>query len=219
MARRQPSTKQGATTSWRRRGAWSSEAMGCPSRLTTSESFDSPTSADLLLDTSAAVALVLEDSEAHELVRSACAGLLLGLAGHALLETYSVLTRLPGGSRLSPAAAARVIAQEFPRSVALSANDAVGAVSALAEGALRAARSTTVWWLWPRARPGSGCSRAIGARSEPMRSSRSTSRWSDASTPFRRLRSRRGRAPLHTESVNSMRASTYRACPRDDLGS
>ncbi|WP_311260146.1 type II toxin-antitoxin system VapC family toxin [Microbacterium sp. WCS2018Hpa-9] len=102
----------------------------------TSESFVLPTSADLLLDTSAAIALVLEDSEAHELVRSACAGLFLGLAGHALLETYSVQTRLPGGSRLSPAAAARVIAQEFPRSVALSSDDAVGAVSELAEAGI-----------------------------------------------------------------------------------
>lgn len=95
-----------------------------------------PTNADLLLDTSAAIALVLEDSEAHEQVRSACTGLILGLAGHALLETYSVLTRLPGGSRLSPTAAARVIGQEFPRSVALSSDDAVRAVSELAEAGI-----------------------------------------------------------------------------------
>lgn len=92
-----------------------------------------PTSADLLLDTSAAVALVTEDSAAHDEVRDACAGLVLGLAGHALLETYSVLTRLPGGSRLSPAAASHVIAREFPASVALPADEALRAVIELAE--------------------------------------------------------------------------------------
>lgn len=92
-----------------------------------------PTSADLLLDTSAAIALVTEDSAAHDAVRSACTGLVLGLSGHALLETYSVLTRLPGGSRLSPDAAARVIDHEFPGSVALPPDEAVRAVSELAD--------------------------------------------------------------------------------------
>ena len=95
-----------------------------------------PTSADLLLDTSAAIALVTEDSIAHDPVRAACAGLVLGLSGHALLETYSVLTRLPGGSRLSPAAAARLIAREFPRSVALPADDAVRSVEHLADAGI-----------------------------------------------------------------------------------
>ncbi|MFJ4998771.1 PIN domain-containing protein [Microbacterium sp. NPDC088619] len=95
-----------------------------------------PTSADLLLDTSAAIALVTEDSDAHERVRAACAGLVLGLSGHALLETYSVLTRLPGGSRLSPAAAARVIAHEFPGSVAVPEADALRAVAVLAEAGI-----------------------------------------------------------------------------------
>lgn len=92
-----------------------------------------PTSADLLLDTSAAISLVTQDSAAHDEVRDACVGLVLGLAGHALLETYSVLTRLPGGSRLSPAAASRVIAHEFPGSVALPADQSVHAVTELAE--------------------------------------------------------------------------------------
>ncbi|MGN7949311.1 PIN domain-containing protein [Microbacterium sp. 22215] len=90
------------------------------------------TSADLLLDTSDAIALVMEDSAGHDAVRSACTGLVLGLSGHALLETYSVLTRLPGGSRLSPEAAARVIDHEFPGSVALPPDEAVRAVSELA---------------------------------------------------------------------------------------
>ena len=52
----------------------------------------------LLLDTSAAVALVVEDHEAHAATLEAVRGRSLGLAGHAWFETYSVLTRLPDGS-------------------------------------------------------------------------------------------------------------------------
>ena len=48
----------------------------------------------------------------------ACA-LVLGLAGHAMVETFSVLTRLPGSSRLTAAHAARLISRELPGSVAL----------------------------------------------------------------------------------------------------
>lgn len=75
-----------------------------------------PTNADLLLDTSAAISLVLPDAERHSLVLARTRGLVLGLAGHAVFETYSVLTRLPGASRLSSAAANRVIATNFPAS-------------------------------------------------------------------------------------------------------
>ncbi|MFV0535628.1 MAG: PIN domain-containing protein [Cumulibacter sp.] len=91
-----------------------------------------PTSADRLLDTSAALPLLSEDHVAHETVSNACRGLVLGLAGHALIETYSVLTRLPGGGRLSRTAAHRVIAHEFPRSVGLDAALATNAVAVFA---------------------------------------------------------------------------------------
>lgn len=37
----------------------------------------------------------------------------MALSGHALAETYSVLTRLPGDLRLAPADAARLIASRF----------------------------------------------------------------------------------------------------------
>ena len=57
----------------------------------------------VLLDTSAAIALVLEDHDAHAATVAAVAGRRLGLAGHAWFETYSVLTRLPGDLRRSPA--------------------------------------------------------------------------------------------------------------------
>lgn len=73
----------------------------------------------LLLDTSAAVALVVEDHEAHAATLAAVGGYRLGLAGHAWFETYSVLTRLPAGLRRSPADVGRLLAQDFPASVFL----------------------------------------------------------------------------------------------------
>lgn len=68
----------------------------------------------LLVDTSVAVPALLEDHEAHaamtELVRERAPG----LAGHAAVETYSVLTRLPEPLRVRPFDAARLIAARFP---------------------------------------------------------------------------------------------------------
>ena len=69
-----------------------------------------------LLDTSAAIALLVEDHEAHAATLEAVRGRRLGLAGHAWFETYSVLTRLPAGLRRSPADAIRILAQDFPAS-------------------------------------------------------------------------------------------------------
>ena len=74
----------------------------------------------LLLDTSAAVALVVEDHESHAATLAAVRGRRLGLAGHAWFETYSVLTRLPGGLRRSPADVAALLAHDFPATAFLS---------------------------------------------------------------------------------------------------
>lgn len=82
--------------------------------------FDLPTSGDvLLLDTSAALALVSPDHVAHQAVRARVRGYRLGLAGHARVETYSVLTRLPPPRRLSPAIARQLIDTNFPVRVTL----------------------------------------------------------------------------------------------------
>ena len=70
----------------------------------------------LLLDTSVAIALVVEDHEAHAAALEAVHGRRLGLAGHAWFEAYSVLTRLPGTRRRSPADALRLLAHDFPAS-------------------------------------------------------------------------------------------------------
>ncbi|MFI5259625.1 MAG: type II toxin-antitoxin system VapC family toxin [Candidatus Limnocylindrales bacterium] len=67
-----------------------------------------------LLDTSAAIALLVEDHEAHGATLDAVRGRRLGLAGHAWFETYSVLTRLPAPLRRSPADAGRLLAHNFP---------------------------------------------------------------------------------------------------------
>ncbi|MCB0920536.1 MAG: type II toxin-antitoxin system VapC family toxin [Actinobacteria bacterium] len=74
-----------------------------------------PASAEpLLLDTSAAVALLVADHPAHQDVLAATGQRPLGLSGHAAFETYSVLTRLPGPLRRSPATVSRLIALNFP---------------------------------------------------------------------------------------------------------
>ncbi|MDM4761462.1 type II toxin-antitoxin system VapC family toxin [Galbitalea sp. SE-J8] len=86
--------------------------------------------ADLLVDTSVAIALVQPDHPGHEATFARVSGAAIGLAGHAMHETYSVLTRLPRPQRLSPAAAQRLIATDFPRSRQLSAK---GASALLAE--------------------------------------------------------------------------------------
>jgi predicted nucleic acid-binding protein len=72
-----------------------------------------------LLDTSAAIALIVEDHESHAQTLTALRGRKVGLAGHAWFETYSVLTRLPGAQRRSPADAFRLLAHNFPATVFL----------------------------------------------------------------------------------------------------
>lgn len=84
-----------------------------------------PTSADLLLDTSAALALIRDADSAHEAVSEAVTDSVLGLAGHALFETFSVLTRLPGSARLRPDRVAEIIERAFPASVALPTPEAL----------------------------------------------------------------------------------------------
>ena len=51
----------------------------------------------------------------------------LGLSGHALAETYSVLTRLPGDARVDPADAVTLIDENFPEPLQLGADAARGA--------------------------------------------------------------------------------------------
>ncbi len=85
-----------------------------------------------LLDTSAAIALLVEDHEAHAATLEAVRGRRLGLAGHAWFETYSVLTRLPAALRRSPADVIRLLAHDFPASGFLGEEESVELGSELA---------------------------------------------------------------------------------------
>jgi len=65
------------------------------------------------VDTSVAVPLLGQTHQAHPVVSRWWGGRPLALSGHALAETYSVLTRLPGDLRLAPADAAQLLGQRF----------------------------------------------------------------------------------------------------------
>ncbi len=65
------------------------------------------------VDTSVALPLLMSSHLAHDAVSRWSAGSELVLCGHAVAETYSVLTRLPGDARLAAADAARLIAARF----------------------------------------------------------------------------------------------------------
>lgn len=75
---------------------------------------------DLLVDTSAAVALVVSDHDHHDLVFAALGDADLGLSGHAAFETFSVLTRLPSPLRRTPTSASRLLTDNFPSTKFLS---------------------------------------------------------------------------------------------------
>ena len=68
----------------------------------------------LLVDTSVAVALSVQGHEGRPAVVDALRGKRIGLSGHAAFETYSVLTRLPAGSRRTPSTVGRLLAANFP---------------------------------------------------------------------------------------------------------
>lgn len=77
----------------------------------------------VLLDTSVAIAVIVEDHELHASALEVVQGRRLGLSGHAWFETYSVLTRLPGANRRSPADALRLLAHNFAASAFLGEDE------------------------------------------------------------------------------------------------
>ena len=68
----------------------------------------------VLFDTSAALAFVDAESPFHKQIWDLTAQSRRGLAGHAVFEFLSVLTRLPMPRRLSGADALRLVRSEFP---------------------------------------------------------------------------------------------------------
>ena len=67
----------------------------------------------LAFDTSAAVPFLVRAHPSHDVVRRHARGRAPALTTHSLAETYSVLTRLPGDSRLAAADASRLIEANF----------------------------------------------------------------------------------------------------------
>lgn len=70
-------------------------------------------SAPTALDTSVAVALLATTHPGHRATVRWAADRTLAFSGHALAETYSVLTRLPDGARGAPADVARLLTEGF----------------------------------------------------------------------------------------------------------
>lgn len=75
----------------------------------------------IAVDTSVAIPLLVGTHAAHDEVERWRAGREVALSGHALAETYSVLTRLPGDIRLAPGDAVTLIAARFDTPLVLSA--------------------------------------------------------------------------------------------------
>lgn len=71
------------------------------------------------VDTSVAVPLLVASHRQHGVVARWATGRVLALSGHALAETYSVLTRLPGDARVDPADAVTLIDENFAESCPL----------------------------------------------------------------------------------------------------
>jgi predicted nucleic acid-binding protein len=76
------------------------------------------------VDTSVAVPLLVRSHQRHAEVVRWWDGQELALSGHALAETYSVLTRLPGDARLAPDDAARLLDRRFTTPLVLSGGHA-----------------------------------------------------------------------------------------------
>jgi toxin FitB len=72
------------------------------------------------VDTSVAVPLLVRSHQHHADVVRWWNGQELALSGHALAETYSVLTRLPGDARLAADDAARLLDARFAAPLVLS---------------------------------------------------------------------------------------------------
>lgn len=90
----------------------------------------------VLVDASAALALAQRENPFHDAARARLLNCRRGMSGHAGVELLSVLTRLPPPLRLSPAAAFRLEARNFPDSRFLSAADIGDLLREFAEAGL-----------------------------------------------------------------------------------
>lgn len=80
-----------------------------------------------------AVPLLVRTHRAHDEVVRWWGGRAVALSGHALLETYAVLTRLPGDLRVEPETAARLLRERFAKPLVLDAEVVEGLPDALGQ--------------------------------------------------------------------------------------
>jgi toxin FitB len=86
-----------------------------------------------LADTSVAVPALQASHQAHGDVQRQLGGRDIGLTAHSALETYSVLTRLPGDARLSLDDASTLIADRFHPIISLASDATSRLVQTLVE--------------------------------------------------------------------------------------
>jgi predicted nucleic acid-binding protein len=77
--------------------------------------------AAVAVDTSVAIALLVESHPDHRVVKDHLRSRKIRLTAHSLAETYSVLTRLPGDARREPRDAAAILDATFGTAALLSA--------------------------------------------------------------------------------------------------
>ncbi len=149
------------------------------------------------LDTSVAVPLLVQTHRAHQAVVRWWAGREVALSGHALAETYSVLSAYPATCGWRPADAARLLDERF-REPLLIGPQTAGRFQRCSPGSgSSAVRSTMRWWhsppsstAWmsPRGRPCPGdlrsrrracCCRRLTAGGGPPGLNRTTNAASD----------------------------------------
>lgn len=97
---------------------------------------NSTTAAEVAVDTSVAVALLVDTHESHTFVAKWARNKRLALCGHAIAETYSVLTRLPGDVRVGAIDAAHLIDVNFSRMLTLDEDSSATIHRQLAEAGI-----------------------------------------------------------------------------------
>ena len=87
---------------------------------------------DIAIDTSIAVPLLIANHPDNEHLRAWASTRRLRLSGHAAIETYAVITRLPGEMRVAATDAIRLLEANFAEPLMLSATATARASSELA---------------------------------------------------------------------------------------
>ncbi|MEJ7800279.1 MAG: PIN domain-containing protein [Ilumatobacter sp.] len=86
---------------------------------------------EVVVDTSVAVPLVVTSHREHGAVSGYVGDRVVRLAAHAQLETYSVLTRLPGDARLAANDAEILLAERFGAPIQMSASATASLIGTL----------------------------------------------------------------------------------------